>query len=70
MAPEPEPAPATATAAVAARSSHTLRYGALIALVIGGFLLTFSTSDHTPSSAELAGAAPAARPVAATEAPA
>jgi nucleoid-associated protein YgaU len=71
IAPEPEPAPATAP--VAARSSRTLLYGALIALlvlVIGGLLLTFSASDHAPSSGELAGAAPAARPVAGPETPA
>ncbi|MCW0200878.1 MAG: CHAT domain-containing protein [Rhodanobacter thiooxydans] len=72
-APQPEPAPAAATAPMAARSSRTLLYGALAALlvlVIGVLLLTFSASDHAPSSGELAGAAPAARPVATPETPA
>ncbi|MDP3871652.1 MAG: CHAT domain-containing protein [Methyloversatilis sp.] len=68
--PVPVPAPATATAPIAARSTRTLLYGALAALLlllIGIALLTFSASDHAPSSGELAGAAPAARPVAAPE---
>lgn len=72
-APAREPEPAPATAPIAARSSRTLLYGALIALlvlVIGVVLLTFSASDHAPSPGELAGAAPAARPVAPSETPA
>jgi nucleoid-associated protein YgaU len=67
-APAPEPAPATAP--IAARSTRTLLYGALAALlllVIGVALLTFNASDLAPSSAEPAATAPAARPVSAPE---
>ena len=69
-APEPESAPAAATAPIAARSSRTLLYGALVMLAllaIGVVLLTFSASEDAPSSGELAGTAPAAQQAAQPE---
>ncbi|AOF80369.1 TIR domain protein [Methyloversatilis sp. RAC08] len=66
----PVTVPVPETVPIAARSSRTLLYGALAALlllVIGVALLTFNASDLAPSSAEPAGTAPAARPVSAPE---
>lgn len=78
VAPEPAPpapasSPTPATAPIASRSTRTLLYGALAALLllgIGVALLTFNASDHAPPSGELAGAAPSIAPVAAPDGPA